>query len=190
VSDDAERGSAQEALAAVRVAARDMKPVAPAAVPAHEPALTPGPTPPPEPAPPSPALPAPPSLQPIEDAVREAARPRGPLGGLISDDGAPQRRFNDAQLRFDAEAIRYLHDRLAVTHAHYDTLLDHHRRRMDEIDRRHRLLQDDLVRHVHALSRRVDIAMSESASGRMGLDFLLRELKERLEALEDRLRRA
>lgn len=108
----------------------------------------------------------------------------------MGDAAAAQARFNAEQLTVDAELIRYLHERLAATHAHYDSLLDQHRRRMDEIDERHRLLQEDLVKHVHSLARRVDIAMAESASGRMGLDFLLRELRQKLEALEERVRRA
>lgn len=126
----------------------------------------------------------------MESAARAVQEPRGLLGGLVADAVAQQSRFNAEQLRFDAATIRYIHERLDATHAHYDGLMQAQQRRMDEIDERHRQLQAELIRHVHALSRRVDLATAEAAAGRMGLDFLLRELKERVDALEERLRRA
>jgi hypothetical protein len=125
-------------------------------------------------------------------AEATATRPGGGLlsnlsGGASRETHEAQVRFNQEQLATAARIIQYLHARLAATHAHYDRILEAHANRMNDIDARHIALQRDLIGHVHDLARRIDIAMDEAQSGRMSLDFLLRDLQARLEALTARV---
>jgi hypothetical protein len=54
-------------------------------------------------------------------------------------------------------------------------------RHMEDIDKRHLILQEELVAHVHDLVKRVDLVLSESERGRLALEFALRDLRARLE---------
>jgi hypothetical protein len=58
---------------------------------------------------------------------------------------------------------------------------------MGEIDERHLIVQEELVAHVHDLVRRIDLVLAESERGRAGLEFALKDLRERLRQVEERL---
>ena len=60
--------------------------------------------------------------------------------------------------------------------------------RMDDIDARHRELERELVRHVHEMARRIDVVLGEGEKGRVSHEAALRSVRERLRALEERLR--
>ena len=174
--------------------------------------LAPGP----RPAAPAPALrtpeaprmeravpPAPPPPRPDNAAVNDAWRIgsvpaagglRGRLGravrGLLAPILEAQEAFNSKQVRLDNELLDYVDARLAATHRQYDEVLGIHGRHMGEIDERHVILQEELVAHVHDLVRRVDLVLSEAERGRLGLEFALKDLRTRVERLEERLRAA
>lgn len=101
-----------------------------------------------------------------------------------------QEAFNSRQVQLDNELLAYVDARLQATHRHYDEVLGIHGRHMGEIDERHLILQEELVAHVHDLVRRVDLVLSEAERGRLSLEFALRDLRVRVERLEDRLRAA
>jgi hypothetical protein len=61
---------------------------------------------------------------------------------------------------------------------------------MGEIDERHLILQEELVAHVHDLVRRVDLVLAEGERGRLSLEFALKDLRTRVERVEERLRAA
>lgn len=132
----------------------------------------------------------PPDLTALDAVARLTAGAKGGgiLKGLMADVLEAQGRFNAEQMRVDTQLIQYLHERIAATHAHYDQVLSAHQSRMDDIDERHRMLQEDVVKHVHDLVRRIDLGLSEGRNGRATLDFLLRDLKKELQALQDRVR--
>jgi hypothetical protein len=100
-----------------------------------------------------------------------------------------QRTFNADQVRLDNETLRYLGERFAATHRHYDRLLGLQARRLDEVDERHALLQRDLVSHVRRLVQRIDLLLGETNRGRAATEYELGELRERLVRLEEALRR-
>ena len=77
--------------------------------------------------------------------------------------------------------------RVRETHRHYDAILGIHGRHMGEIDERHLILQEELVRHVHDLVKRIDIVLGEAEKGRVSLEFALRDLRARIQKLEERL---
>jgi hypothetical protein len=101
-----------------------------------------------------------------------------------------QEAFNSRQVQLDNEILAYIDARLAATHRHYDDVLGIHGRHMGEIDERHLILQEELVAHVHDLVRRVDLVLSEAERGRLSLEFALRDLRTRVERVEERLRAA
>ena len=97
--------------------------------------------------------------------------------------------FNSRQVQLDNEILAYVDARLEGTHRHYDEILGVHGRHMGEIDERHLILQEELVAHVHDLVKRIDLVLSESERGRMSLDYALRDVRSRLQQLEERLAR-
>ena len=46
----------------------------------------------------------------------------------------------------------------------------------------------ELVRHVHEMARRIDVVLGEGGKGRVSHEAALRSVRERLRALEERLR--
>lgn len=97
--------------------------------------------------------------------------------------------FNSRQVQLDNEILAYLDARLEATHRHYDAVLGLHGRHMGEIDERHLILQEELVAHVHDLVKRIDLVLSEAERGRLSLEFALRDVRARLQQIEDRLAR-
>jgi hypothetical protein len=159
------------------------------------------PTPEPIPREPAPvAEPAPP--RPDASAVNAAWRaeaPPGP-GGLrgfmrrlaesaLGPRLEAQRDFNARQVQLDNAILDYVDARLAATHRHYDAVLGGVGRHLGEADERHMILQEELVAHVHDLVKRVDLVLTESERGRVSTEHALRDLRERLLRLEERLAR-
>jgi hypothetical protein len=101
-----------------------------------------------------------------------------------------QRSFNARQVQFDNELLSYLDARLHETHRHYDAVLGITARHMAEIDERHLILQEELVAHVHDLVKRIDLVLSEAEKGRLSLESALRDLRARLQQLEERVQRS
>jgi hypothetical protein len=149
-----------------------------------------------EPAPPPPAAGAVPAPSPRPDPagvnalwdVRGAAKPgglKGRLARLVRRLVAPaidaQVSFNARQVQLDNELLAYIDARLEATHRHYDAVLGGYGRHMEDIDKRHLILQEELVAHVHDLVKRIDLVLSESERGRLSLEFALRDLRARLE---------
>jgi len=97
--------------------------------------------------------------------------------------------FNSRQVQLDNEILAYVDARVEATHRHYDAILGLHGRHMGEIDERHLILQEELVAHVHDLVKRIDLVLSEAERGRLSLEFALRDLRSRLQRLEERLAR-
>jgi hypothetical protein len=140
-------------------------------------------------APPSPDGTAAPSATAVNELWR--ADPAGGRSGLaaalerlLSPRLSAQRDWNAAQVRLDNELLRWVEDRFAATHAHYDALLGALGHRLDEADERHRRLEEELVVHVRELVRRVDIATAEASRGRAALELELEDLRARLARLE------
>jgi len=120
----------------------------------------------------------------------EAQPPRGPSGivlRLLERFLGPrldaQQRFNSDQVQLDNEMIRYVTERSAATHRHYDALLGEVGRRLGDVDVRHQLLQRDLVAHVDDLVRRIDLVLAEAERGRLSLEHEVRSLRRSLEQL-------
>ena len=136
--------------------------------------------------------PAPPDLQPVNESFRtNANRPSGSLRSLV--DGSEktreaQERFNADQVRLDNALVTWTAEHFADTHKHYDAVIGQMQKRMDEIDARHRGLERELVRHVHEMARRIDVVLGEGEKGRVSHEAALRSLRERLRALEEKLR--
>ncbi len=123
--------------------------------------------------------------------------PRGPKGwlgrllwSLLRPAHEAQVAFNSRQVQLDNQLFDWVEGRFAATHGHYDAVLGQHGRHLGEADTRHMILQEELVAHVHDLVRRIDLVLADSERGRHGLEFALRDLRERLRALEERLPRA
>jgi hypothetical protein len=142
-------------------------------------------------------LPAPPDAAAVNAAWRAEAPPaRGArrlldrlLDLLLAPRFQAQRDFNARQVQLDNETLRYLEERFAATHRHYDRLLSGHGRRLDEGDERHRILEKELVAHVHDLVRRIDLVLVEANREKLALAFALEEARDRLARLEEALRR-
>jgi hypothetical protein len=100
-----------------------------------------------------------------------------------------QTRFNARQVQLDNELLAYIDARFDRTHRHYDAVLGLHGRHMEEIDQRHLILQEEVVAHVHDLVQRIDLVLAEAERGRLSLELALRELRQRLVQLEERLGR-
>jgi len=136
------------------------------------------------------ALPAAPDLAPV-NASWTTKPPLGLLGRLLSWLQKPQleaqRAFNADQVRLDNAFLRYVEERLAATHRHYDRILGRLGQRLDEADARHRLLERELVQHVHDLARRIDVALLEADRGRPALEQALVDLRAQVARIEDAL---
>jgi hypothetical protein len=98
-----------------------------------------------------------------------------------------QVRMNSLQVKFDNEVVRYIDDRMDRMSRHYDEVLGLHGKRMEEIDERHRILQEELVRHVHDLVERIDFVFESTEQNHLYLEGMLRELREELKKLAEKL---
>lgn len=155
---------------------------------------------------PAPALPASPDrdeLNRIWDLAAAGSEPpagflsrlfsplRGPLSRVIRFALGPftdrQTRMNSAQVRFDNELVQYLDSRLDRMTTHYDHVLGLHGRRMEEIDERHLVLQQELIRHVHDLVARIEFVFEAAEQNHLYLEGMLRESREELRSLAERL---
>ena len=119
--------------------------------------------------------------------MRQAAPPgglKGRLVRLVRRAMAPfvesQVAFNARQVQLDNDLLAYVDARLEATHRHYDAVLGGYGRHLQDVDKRHVILQEELVKHVHDLVRRIDLVLSESERGRLSLEFALRDLRGRL----------
>ena len=157
----------------------------------------------PEPIPQEPApVPSPPPVRPDAAAVNAAWRAEAPHapGGLrgffrrlVESAMGPrleaQRDFNARQVQLDNAILDCVDARFAATHRHYDAVLGGVGRHLGEVDERHMILQEELVAHVHDLVKRVDLVLAESERGRVSAEHALKDLRERLLKLEERLAR-
>lgn len=149
-----------------------------------------------DPLPPAPAPVAPerPDASEVNAAWDTGRAPlRGWLGGLLRRALQPfvdaQVAYNAKQVQLDNRLLEYLDRRFDATHRHYDQVLGVHGRRMEEIDERHLILQEELVRHVHDLVKRIDLVLAEDERGRAGLEAALRDVRRRLQRIEEQLAR-
>ncbi len=144
-------------------------------------------------APPAWNPPTPPDLQPVNASwTAGGPRPSGAIASLLDGsrekDREAQVRFNSDQVQLDNALVTWTADHFAATHKHYDAVLAQMQQRMDDIDARHRELERELVRHVHEMARRIDVVLGEGEKGRVSHEAALRSVRERLRALEERLR--
>ena len=100
-----------------------------------------------------------------------------------------QAAWNARQVQLDNRLLEYLDARFDFTHRQYDRVLGVHGKRLEEVDERHLILQEELVQHVHDLVKRIDLVLAEAEKGRHSLEFALRDLRNRLERLEEKLAR-
>lgn len=145
------------------------------------------------PAPPAWNPPTPPDLNPVNTSwTAGGPRPSGAIASLLDGsrekDREAQVRFNSDQVQLDNALVSWTADHFAATHKHYDAVLGQMQQRMDDIDVRHRQLERELVRHVHEMARRIDVVLGEGEKGRVSHEAALRSVRERLRALEERLR--
>ena len=125
--------------------------------------------------------------------------PQGFLGKLISPLRRLVQRFvlgpvverqvqlNSAQVRFDNEVVEYVDARLDRMGEHYDHVIGLHGKRMEEIDERHLILQQELIRHVHDLVERIEFVFESAETNHLQVDGALRETREELKELVKRL---
>jgi hypothetical protein len=117
--------------------------------------------------------------------------PRGLLQRLLRRALAPwieaQVTFNSRQVQLDNELLEFVGERFSLTHRHYDSVLGIHGRHMEDIDKRHLILQEELVAHVHDLVKRIDLILEDAERNRLSLETTLRDVRTRLAALERRL---
>lgn len=129
-------------------------------------------------------------------------RPRGFLGKLFSPIRSTLKRLirfaigpvierqvhvNSAQVRFDNDIVTYVDSRLDRMGTHYDRVLGLHGKRMEEIDERHLILQQELVRHVHDLVERIEFVFETAETNHLQVDGALREAREELRELGARI---
>jgi hypothetical protein len=116
---------------------------------------------------------------------------RSPLARLVRFALGPvverQVRMNGAQVRFDNELVRYVDERFDRMSRHYDRVLGLHGRRMEEIDERHLILQQELIRHVHDLVARIELTFEAAEQNHLYLEGTLRETREELSRIAARL---
>ena len=98
-----------------------------------------------------------------------------------------QVEMNSAQVRFDNELVQYADERFDRMSRHYDRVLGLHGRRMEEIDERHLILQQELIRHVHDLVARIELVFEAAEQNHLYLEGTLRETREELSKLSARL---
>jgi hypothetical protein len=149
-----------------------------------------------------PPPPEPPLLPPDGARVNESWRAEPParrgvkglvlrlLDRLLRSRFEAQQAFNSHQVQLDNDILRYLEERSAATHRHYDQLLGMYSRHLAEVDERHLILQEELVGHVEDLVRRIDLVLERGERGRLSLEHELRDLRRRLEQIETSLRRS
>ncbi|HUG53099.1 MAG TPA: hypothetical protein VMR21_05840 [Vicinamibacteria bacterium] len=194
MTDDRERVAEELRRVRDEVRARALHD-SPATLPAPLPVSLPGPMPPDRA--PAPLLPTP---RPDNAALNQAWRVRDALAGggwrrrlsrglgrLLARVLEAQESFNSRQVQFDNALLDYIDARLEATHRHYDDVLGQHGRHMGEIDERHLIVQEELVAHVHDLVRRIDLVLAQAERGRLSLDSGLRDLRDRVRRLEERL---
>ena len=145
------------------------------------------------PTPPAWNPPAPPDLNPVNTSwTAGGTRPSGAIASLLDGsrekDREAQVRFNSDQVQLDNALVTWTAEHFAATHKHYDAVLAQMQQRMNDIDLRHRELERELVRHVHEMARRIDVVLGEGEKGRVSHEAALRSVRERLRALEERLR--
>jgi hypothetical protein len=136
----------------------------------------------------------------VSEAERETSA--GALGRAFAPLRAPLRRFvrfalgplaerqtemNSAQVRFDNELVSYVDERFDRMSRHYDRVLGLHGRRMEEIDERHLILQQELIRHVHDLVARIELVFEAAEQNHLYLEGTLRETREELSSIAARL---
>ncbi len=130
------------------------------------------------------------------------ARPAGPIGRLFSPLRRPLQRIvrfvlgpfierqvelNSAQVQFDNELVTYIDGRLDRISNHYDQTLALYGKRMEEIDERHLILQQELIRHVHELVKRIDFVFETAEQNHLYLEGTLREVQEELRSIAARI---
>ena len=138
--------------------------------------------------------PSPPDLAPVNESwTAGGERPGSGISALL-DGGARQKdrgaqvKFNADQVQLDNALVSWTAAHFAATHTHYDAVIARMQKRMDDIDTRHRELEREVVRHVHDMARRIDVVLGEGEKGRVSHEAALRSLRERLRALEERLK--
>jgi hypothetical protein len=94
---------------------------------------------------------------------------------------------NSAQVKFDNELVDYVDKRIDRLSTHYDEILGLHGKRMEEIDERHLILQQELIQHVHDLVKRIDYVFETAEQNHLYLEGILREIREELVELSTRL---
>jgi len=167
----------------------------PRALPAT-PRVSPPATPISEEAPAPEAPPAPPRTERVNETWRAQPRPPRGTAGLLSrvlgrvlrPRLEAQEAFNAAQVQLDNDLVRWVDERFAATHRHYDRILGLYGRHLGETDERHMILQEELVAHVADLVRRIDLVLAESDRGRLGLEFALEDVRSSLRRLQEALR--
>jgi hypothetical protein len=100
-----------------------------------------------------------------------------------------QTGFNARQVQFDNRMLEYLDARFDATHRHYDQVLGLYGRHLQDADRRHVLLEKEIVAHVHDLVKRIDLVLAHGERTRVDLESSLRMVRARLEQMEERLAR-
>jgi hypothetical protein len=120
-------------------------------------------------------------LSPIRKSLQRIVR--FALGPLVER----QVELNSAQVRFDNELVAYLDERVDQMTAHYDRILGAYGKRMEEIDERHLILQQELIQHVHDLVKRIDFVFETAEQNHLYLEGFLREVREESLALAARL---
>jgi hypothetical protein len=100
-----------------------------------------------------------------------------------------QAEMNSAQVKFDNQLVEYVDERLDRISAHYDRLLGLHGKRMEEIDERHLILQQELIQHVHDLIKRIDFVFETAEQNHLYLEGFLREVRDEAQSLAERLDR-
>jgi len=105
------------------------------------------------------------------------------LGSFVEQ----QAKMNSAQVKFDNQLIEYIDERLDRISVHYDRLLGLHGKRMEEIDERHLILQQELIQHVHDLIKRIDFVFETAEQNHLYLEGFLREVRDEIQSLADRL---
>ncbi len=120
-------------------------------------------------------------LSPLRQALQRMVR--FALGPVVER----QVQMNSAQVRFDNEVVSYIDMRIDRMTSHYDQVLGLHGKRMEEIDERHLILQQELVRHVHDLVERIEFVFETAETNHLQIDGSLRETREQLRELVARI---
>jgi hypothetical protein len=131
-------------------------------------------------------------VEPAPGALARLFSPlRAPIRRLVRFALGPvmerQVRMNAAQVRFDNDLVRYVDERFDRMSRHYDRVLGLHGRRMEEIDERHLILQQELIRHVHDLVARIELTFEAAEQNHLYLEGTLRETREELSRIAERL---